>query len=270
MSSINPQYERFLVEHVLTPFIEKRLTGIQQLSIDSILKSKNPYLFRAKNLEIAGELVKSVMDAYLSSQEETVFGNLLEDFAIYVSILRDGGFKRKPPLRSIDLEFRRNDAYYIVGIKSGTAWGNSDQISAMKTHFASARKWLREHEHVTLPIVAVNGCMYGTESRPLKDILRVRGQANRPEEPDRVYYKYAGQDFWDFLSGDDQLYQTIIVPFGKQAKEKDTQFREHYDRKLNQMTQEFMTRFLTSENAIDWGKLIDFVSKRTGIGQPEA
>ncbi|MBD0372728.1 MAG: hypothetical protein ICV60_17925 [Pyrinomonadaceae bacterium] len=42
-------------------------------------------LFKAKNIELAQDLVKGIVDAHLSSQEETVFGNLLEGFAIYVS-----------------------------------------------------------------------------------------------------------------------------------------------------------------------------------------
>lgn len=52
-----------------------------------------------------------------------MFGNLLETFAIYVSSVVDGG--KKSTLKSVDLEFSRNDIYYIVGIKSGTNWGNS-------------------------------------------------------------------------------------------------------------------------------------------------
>jgi hypothetical protein len=32
----------------------------------SVLKRKNPYLFKAKNIELAGDLVKSVVDAFLS------------------------------------------------------------------------------------------------------------------------------------------------------------------------------------------------------------
>jgi site-specific DNA-methyltransferase (cytosine-N4-specific) len=55
-----------------------------------------------------------------SLQEEGIFGNLMEGFAIYVSKILHNGFKSE--LKSVDLEFERDDVYYIVGIKSGTNW----------------------------------------------------------------------------------------------------------------------------------------------------
>ncbi|MDT7778869.1 MAG: hypothetical protein QOC99_1381 [Acidobacteriota bacterium] len=111
----------YLAEHVITPFYNFRLGGLQSIRLASVLKRKNPYLFKAKNIELAGELVQSIVDAFLSSQEETIFGNLLEGFAIYVSQILYGGFKSE--LKSVDLEFERDGVYYIVGIKSGTNWG---------------------------------------------------------------------------------------------------------------------------------------------------
>ena len=62
---------------------------------------QNPYLFKAKNIELAQDLVKGIVDAFLSSQEETLFGNLLEGFAVYVSSILYGGFKSE--FKSIDL-----------------------------------------------------------------------------------------------------------------------------------------------------------------------
>src|SRR5947209_7124687 len=93
MSSSYQHYYNYLAEHVITPFYNVRLEGLQSLRLSSILKRKNPYLFKAKNIELAGDLIKSVVDAFLSSQEETIFGNLLEGFAIYISNVLCGGFK---------------------------------------------------------------------------------------------------------------------------------------------------------------------------------
>jgi hypothetical protein len=207
----------------------------------------NPYLFKAKNIELAGDFIKSIVDAYLSSQEETIFGNLLEGFAIHISSTLYNGFKSK--LKSIDLEFERDNVYYIVGIKSGTNWGNSDQINKMKDNFKKAKEILRERG-VTGDIIAVNGCMYGKDQKPLKD----------DKEPDKIYYKYAGQAFWSFISGDENLYQEIIVPIDEEAKKKDEQFKATYAAKVNEMTAEF-TRYFMKNYQIDWVKLVDYVSK---------
>src|SRR5947209_4696633 len=247
MSSSYQHYYNYLAEHVITPFYNVRLEGLQSLRLSSILKRKNPYLFKAKNIELAGDLVKSIVDAFLSSQEETIFGNLLEGFAIYVSKTLFGGFKSD--LKSVDLEFERDSIYYIVGIKSGTNWGNSDQVNRMRDNFKVAKQILRERGHAK--IIAVNGCIYGKDHNPFK----------KHTDPDKQYYKYAGQVFWHFISGDDNLYREIISPIDREARQKDETFKRAYAAKINEMTQDFTANFMTADNQIGWSKLVDFVSK---------
>lgn len=197
-------YYDYLAEHVINPFHDKRLARLRELALDRVLLRKNPYLFKAKNIELAQDLVRSIVDAFLSSQEETLFGNLLEGFAVYVAHTSYGGFKSS--LKSVDLEFIRDGIYYIVGIKSGTNRGNSDQINKMRDNFKLSRHLLRERG-VRGEVVAVNGCIYGKEQSPFKP----------HEDEEKQYYKYAGQEFWQFISGDDQLYREIIKPIDAEA-----------------------------------------------------
>jgi len=242
-------YYVYLAEHVISPFYENRLNNLKQLNLRGVLKRKNPYLFKAKNIEVAGELVKSIVDAFLSSQEETIFGNLLEGFAIYVSKSLYDGFKSE--LKSVDLEFARDGVYHIVGIKSGVNWGNSDQVNKMRDNFKVARDILRERG-ITSEIVAVNGCIYGKDNVPFK----------KHNDAEKQYYKYAGQEFWHFISGDDQMYQEIIKPIDKEARQKDEAFKKAYAAKINEMTIDFAKDFMTQDNQIDWVRLVDYVSKR--------
>lgn len=178
-----------------------------------------------------------------------MFGNLLEGFAIYVSSILYGGFKSD--LKSVDLEFERDGVYYIVGIKSGTKWGNSDQVNRMRDNFKAARPIVRERG-ITGEIVAVNGCIYGKDRNPFK----------RHTDPEKAYYKYAGQVFWHFISDDDNLYREIIAPIDNEARQKDETFKKAYAAKVNEMTQDFTNDFMTEDRQIDWLKLIDYVSKR--------
>lgn len=243
------RYHQYLAEHVIAPFYTVRLNGLKALNLTSVLRRKNPYLLKAKNIELAGDLVKSMVDAFLYKHEETIFGNLLEGFAVYVAQTLYGGFKSE--LHSIDLEFERAGVYYIVGIKSGTNWGNSDQINKMRDNFKLAKQLLRERG-VTDEVVAVNGCIYG------KDRVAFKPHT----DPAKQYYKYAGQEFWRFISGDDKLYRKIIEPIDHEAREKDATFKKAYAAKINEMTQDFVASFITPDNQIDWLKLVDFVSKR--------
>ncbi|HEX8069512.1 MAG TPA: PmeII family type II restriction endonuclease [Pyrinomonadaceae bacterium] len=239
----------YLAQHVITPFYNVRLEKLQGLKLAAILQRKNPYLFKAKNIELAGDLVKGVVDAFLSSQEETIFGNLLEGFAIFVAQHLYGGFKSG--LKSVDLEFTRDEVYYIVGIKSGVNWGNADQLNRMRDNFKTARRLLRKRG-VAGRITAVNGCIYGKDRNPLK----------KHKDPEKQYYKYAGQAFWAFISGDEYLYREIIAPIDLEARRKDETFKKAYAAKVNEMTQDFTANFMTVDNQIDWPKLIDYVSKR--------
>ena len=252
-------YYKFLAENVVTPFYYERLMYLRcAMTLRHILGSKNPYLLKAKNIASPDELVRSVIDAFLFAQEETMFGNRLETFAIYVSSELYGGFKSELP--SVDLEFVRDDVYYIVGIKSGISWGNSDQVNRMKDNFKAAREYFRERGE-TREVVAVNGCIYGKDGRPLKENA----------DPDKTYYKYAGQDFWNFVSGDDDMYREIIKPIGEEARARDEAYQKAYDGKVNGMVKEFSNIFLDDEGQINWVKLVDYVSRRgkTDIAFPK-
>ena len=252
-------YHGFLREQVIEPFYTKRLTGLQSMHLKDVLLTKNPYLFKAKNIDTPGDLAKSIVDAFLSSQEETVFGNLLESFAVHVAETLYGGFKSER--KSVDLEFERDGIYYIVGIKSGTNWGNSDQLKAMRDNFKNAREDLTA-EGITDEIVAVNGCIYGKDNTPKK--IYTPKKTGIPDL-ESTYYKYAGQEFWKFISGDDELYREIIVPIDEEAKLKDETFRKAYTAKVNELTLEFSINFLDATNLIDWSKLVTYVSGRESI-----
>ncbi|NUM37438.1 MAG: cytosolic protein [Candidatus Brocadiae bacterium] len=247
--SISQDYQEYF--HYLTSLVsgfhKTRLEKIQELDLQDILKRKNPYLYKAKNIETGEGLVKSILDAYLSSQEETIFGNLLEKFAIYIAKNLYSGFKSS--FQSIDLEFEKENTYYIVSIKSGPHWGNRDQISRMKSSFKEAKSNLIK-KGIAKEIVAVNGCVYGKE--------KISKKCPNGEEH---YYKYCGQEFWAFISGDRDFYWKIIEPIGKKAKQQDTSFKKAYHCKVNELTKKFLDDFITQDHCIDWKKLVDFVSR---------
>lgn len=66
------------IENNIGRFHQARLDSLKRLKLKQILKRKNPYLFKAKNIIAAPDLIKSVVEAHLSSQEETMFGEFLE------------------------------------------------------------------------------------------------------------------------------------------------------------------------------------------------
>jgi len=228
------------VEQNIGDFHKRRADSLRKLKLSQVLERKNPYLFRAKNITTAQDLVKLLLEAHLSSQEESVFGEFLETLAIFVcKKVFDG---KKSSAEGIDLEFERDKILYIVSIKSGPNWGNSSQLKKMVDNFKKAQRILRT-SNSKVNIQAVNGCCYGREN-----------QSNKND-----YQKLCGQEFWEFISGNERLYIDIIEPLGYRAKERNQEFSEEYGRILNLFTNEFFQGFCTNGN-IDWEKLIEFNS----------
>jgi len=85
MNQLNIKEVYEYVETHISIFHQKRLEYVQNnIDLNKILKQKNPYLFRAKNILTAQDLVKGFIDAFLLSQEETLFGQFIEGLAIFV------------------------------------------------------------------------------------------------------------------------------------------------------------------------------------------
>ncbi len=209
------------------------------LSLKKVLRRKNPYLFKAKHVLTAEEIVRGLVDAHISSNEETLFGDWLEGLAIFINEKVYGGWKSG--ITGIDLEFDKDGKRYIVNIKSGPNWGNSSQIKKMIADFKTAAKTLRT-SNSGLQVVAVNGCCYGKD--------------NNPDKGD--YFKYCGQAFWEFISGEKDLYLTIIEPLGHQAKERNESFANLYAQMINRFTREFANDFCLADGSIDWPRLVQY------------
>jgi site-specific DNA-methyltransferase (cytosine-N4-specific) len=252
MKKIN--YEKlntFVATDVIKPFYEIRLERLESAKLADISKRKNPYLFKAKNIETAGDLAKGLLDAFLSSQEETIFGDLMEKLAIHIcQQVFNGSKAEQGKYRSVDLIFERGKKTFIVGIKSGPNWGNSDQVNIMKRNFKKAKALIR-NELGKKDLVSVNGCMYGKDNVPHK--------VNK--DPDLSYYKICGQAFWELISGDDELYKKLIQPLDKEVKKRDEIFKELYVKKINEMTKDVVNLFYTKDN-LDWDKIIEYISKK--------
>jgi len=232
------------VEENISTFHQKRIDKIGTLKLKDVLKKKNPYLFKAKHLQTAEEIVREILHAYISSSEETMFGDWLEGLAIYINQLVYSG--RKSGIPGIDLEFDDAGKRYIVSIKSGPNWGNSSQIKKMISDFKSAEKTLRTGNS-QMNIVCVNGCCYGRDNNPDKG----------------TYYKYCGQRFWQFIGGNENIYTDIIEPLGHTAKEKNDDYMEKYAQMVNRFTKEFIDLFCDSNGKINWKGLVEYNSKIT-------
>jgi hypothetical protein len=241
MNEFDQNLIRDYVENHIGEFHEGRLASLNSLKLSDVLKRKNPYLFKAKHMVTSEMIVRGFIDAHISSNEETIFGNWLEGLAIYINGIAFGG--RKSGIHGIDLEFDNNDKRFIVSIKSGPNWGNASQIKKMINDFTTAKRVLRTG-NAHIDVVAVNGCCYGKDNKPDK------GQ----------YYKYCGQRFWSFISGDENLYLDIIEPLGRNARIKNEEYSQLHANMINKFTKEFSLDYCNDNGEINWEKLVKYNS----------
>jgi hypothetical protein len=241
MKNLNLKDVTKYVENNIGTFHQKRIQSLDGLKLSQVLKRKNPYLFKAKYVLTAEQIIRGLVDAHISSNEETIFGDWLEGLAIFINQkVYDG---KKSSANGIDLEFDKDSIRYIISIKSGPNWGNSSQLKKMISDFKTAKKVLRTGNS-SLNIIAVNGCCYGRD--------------NNPDKGD--YYKYCGQKFWEFISGKKELFIEIIEPIGHKAKEKNDSFIQSYSQMINKFTLEFAKEFCELNGSINWNKLVQFNS----------
>ncbi len=244
MSAVSDSQILEYVAANIDSFHENRLAKLNNLKLDDLVSRKNPYLFKSKNIVTVSDLVQSMLNAYLSSQEEGLFGEFLEGLAVFVADKVHGGLKSG--ITGIDLEFVKNGARYIISIKSGPNWGNKSQIDKMKDNFTAARRTIRQG-NANVNVVAVNGCCYG------RDAKRDKGD----------YFKICGQEFWELISGDRDFYQRIIEPLGHNAKQRNDDFADRYGTVINRFSREFDQQFCDHAGAINWNKLVSVSSAIT-------
>lgn len=240
MKKLNLREVTEYVEENIGTFHKIRLEKVKSdINLNKILRQKNPYLFRAKNILTAQDLIKGFLDAFLQSQEETLFGQFIEGLAIYVCNKVYGA--KKSELTGVDLEFEKDGCIYVVEIKAGWNWGNGSQIKQLKINLQNAKKHLRKT--TDKQIIAVNGCCFGKSRKPEKD----------------GYFKYCGQQFWELISGNENLYVDIIEPIGHKAKQKNDEFLFAYAQIVNKLTFEFSQKFC-EDGIINWMRLVEFNS----------
>ena len=231
----------------ITRFHEKKLRLIQDVDLETVLERENPYLYRAKRLYVASDLVRELLDATLSSSEEQLFGNFLEDLAVFIARMTSGG--RKSAATGLDLEFERDNTLYIVSVKSGSSWGNSSQHKKLEQDFTKAVTVLKQSGSVQ-NVQPVLGICYG----------KVRTSYTRN------YLKVVGQSFWYLVSKNENLYTDIVEPLGYEAERHNTAFLEAKAAVINKFTDQLLDNF-SEDGVINWEKLVAFNSGNIDIGK---
>ena len=225
------------LETFYTTLIEK----IDKLNIQKVMKRKNPYLYRAKAMQSASEIVDSVLTAFVSSSEETIFGNC---FFEPIAIAASGGHKALA--EGIDIMFQDNisNTIYAIAVKSGPSVFNADSKKRQEQNFMAASKLAQQAK---ARYEACIGYCYGKKNDS------GRGKP-------KMYQELAGKRFWAELTGDEEFYIKIIHYMGTMPEQYVAEYKESYNKAANRLVREFSNSFCKEDGSIDWEKLVEFNS----------
>ena len=219
-------------------FHQRRAKVLEVLELNRLIK-KNTYLFKAKNITTANDLISGLLEAFLSSSEEEIFGDFLEGLAVFIAQETYNG--HKSAAQGIDVEFNKDKIHYVISIKSSTGWGNSSQQNKLENDLKIAVARIKQL-HKDTNVQPVLGICYGNTKTSF-----LRG-----------YMKVVGQNFWFLISGNKELYKEIIEPIGYEAKKHNDDFNLEKSKIINKFTKAFLDEFCKSSGEIDWKKLVEF------------
>jgi len=229
-----------LIESSLNDFYKSRLQRLDKLKLKTILRRKNPYLFKALNTEKASELIEQILYAYISSSDETIFGDkFFEPIAKAVS----GG--TVAPSEGVDVAVETDNRYSAYAVKSGPNPFNSSAKKRQNDEFISLRGRLLKLRKQYDPVLAYS-----------------YGKTIKPPGKNKIYREVGGQAFWEELTGDPDFYLKIIRLMGDIPRKHMEKYKPQLGAAINRFTHDFTEDFCHKSGEIDWEKLVKFVSEK--------
>lgn len=236
---IDSEKLQLLIAKSLDDFYRRRTEKISKLKLTQILLRKNPYLYKAIGVRKAQEIVEGILQAYLSSSDETFFGDVF--FEPIARIVSDGTVS---PSEGVDIAVETDNRYIAIAVKSGPNPYNASQVKRQSEEFASL--WRRVIK-LRKQFDSVLGHCYGK-----KETLPNSRQN---------YRDVSGQRFWQELTGDSDFYLKLVRLMDSDVIEGHrNEYQRDYDNALNRYVREFTIEFCDENGVVDWEKLVRFNS----------
>lgn len=183
--------------------------------------------------------MEAILAAFVSSSEETTFGNVF--FEPIATAAANG---QKALAEGVDIMVERGDTIYAIAVKSGTSVFNADSRKKQEQNFMAAGKLARQARKRFVPIV---GYGYGRKKPSGRGMTK-------------FYLELAGKDFWAELTGDEEFYIKLIRYMDKLPEKYVEEFDTSYQKAANRLVREFTQEFCRADGSIDWEKLVAFNS----------
>lgn len=237
------------IGRLLSVLYGKRFAALDKLGLAKLL-NKNPYLYRALGISDSSEFIMQLMVAFVSSSDETIFGNdFLEPLAIFSA--KNAGSSEEG-YRSVtvgagagqDIAIETANSYLAISVKSSKNIFNSQSAKGQDSEFTALQARLKKLNKVFRPIIG-----YGYGRKTMRKASNVE--------------KLAGQVFWHLLTGEIDFYLRISKAMEKFSGEHGQVYKTIFEKKHQQLLREFMIDYVDSEGSIRWDHVVAFNSAQT-------
>ncbi len=234
------------IGRLLTILYKKRFSTLDRLTLGKLL-NKNPYLYRALGLSDPSEFITQLLIAYVSSSDETIFGNdFIEPLAVFSAqnraVSSDEHWQVSVGASAgQDIAIETASAYLAISVKSSKNILNSQSAKGQSSEFLSLQARLKKINKLFRPII---GFGYGRKST----------------KKDSVIEKLAGQAFWETLTGETNYYLRISESMENFAYKHSALYKEAFNIKQRQLLREFMIEFVSLDGVILGDKVVIFNS----------
>ena len=229
-----------LIEQRLHAFYKSRFENLTKLKLTKVLQRKNPYLFKALGIEQAAEIVTRLLEAYISSSDETIFGE-----AYFEQIARKLPNVQVSDAKGVDIIKDEPTIYHAYAVKSGPNPFNASQKEKQNSEFLELKSRLMKLQKQFDPVLAY-----------------AYGRKNKPSSGKRIYRESSGEQFWTELTGDHDFYLKLIRLMKDVPLKRKDEYKSTWDAAINRFTNEFTSNFCLTDGRIDWEKLTKFVSAK--------
>lgn len=233
-----------LIRERLEAFYQRRLQKLSGLKLKDTLRKKNPYLFRAVGIQNAPEIVEGLLQAYMSSSDETIFGD-----AFFEPVAKAVSRGTVASHEAIDIVIETDKVYKPIAVKSSPNIFNASQAKRMDDEFRKLRSRLQKIQKQFDPLLA-----------------HCYGRVNTNPEA-YIYRRRSGQAFWEEITGDPDFYLKIIRLMQDYPAAHRILYRNEYDKAVNRFTKDFLEEFANADGGIDWEKLVRFNSSKEPQGR---
>lgn len=237
------------VGRLLEVLYAKRFAALEKLTLTRVL-AKNPYLYRALGIGDPSEFIMQLMVAFVSSSDETIFGNdFLEPLAIFSATHAN---QHSDPTRRVtvgagagqDIAIETAKSYLAISVKSSKNIFNSQSAKGQDSEFTALRARLKKLNKQFRPII---GYGYGRKSaRKVTDVE-----------------KLAGQVFWQLLTDEPDFYLRIAIAMESFAGQHGQEYKTAFEQRHRQLLREFMLHLVSPDGDIEWQKIVTFNSAET-------